>query len=204
MSRGDRHATGEKGHRRRAVILDAAEGLFADQGYERTTTQDVADAAGILKGSLYYYVSSKEELLFRVVLRTHERLHAFVVTEADYASLVPLEGVRTFIARHVEWVLKHRSVAALYGREVGVVRSVDTWWAELLDERHRHEQYLFGLLREVAPPSDTDRDVLMTTRAFLSMANGPRQWFHDEGSATAAEVAEHHADLAVRSLPLPG
>lgn len=205
MSRGEQHATGDKGRRRHAAIMDAAERLFAAQGYERTTTQELADATGILKGSLYYYIGSKEELLFRVVLRTHEQLHAFVVEEVDYSVLPALEGVRTFVERHVSWVLEHSSVSALYGQEADVVRSVDAWWQALVDARHQHEQTLLELIRGVESYAATAarEDLVLTTRAILSMANGTRLWFHGGGPLAAHDVAKHHALLAIRSLQQP-
>jgi AcrR family transcriptional regulator len=204
MSRGDQHATGEKGRRRQSTIMDAAENLFAEQGYERTTTQDIADATGILKGSLYYHIGSKEQLLFRVLLRTHERLHAYVVEEVDYSTFTALEGVQIFIERHVDWVLEHRSVTALYGQELAVVRSVDAWWQALVEARHKHEQSLLALMRSVDTyaTAATEQELILTTRAFLSMANGTRQWFHGDGALTGHDVATHHARLAVRSLIL--
>ena len=182
--------------------MDAAERLFAEHGYERTTTQDIADATGILKGSLYYYIGSKEQLLFRVLLRTHEQLHIFVVVDVDYSALTALEAVGTFIERHVDWVLAHSSVAALYGQQLGVVRSVDAWWQALVEARHKHEQSLLALVRSVEAyaATATDQELMLTTRAFLSMANGTRQWFHSDGALAAHDIAAHHARLAVRSL----
>ncbi|MBC7632512.1 TetR/AcrR family transcriptional regulator [Aeromicrobium sp.] len=205
MSRGDQHTTGEKGRRRESAIMDAAGQLFAEQGYERTTTQDIADATGILKGSLYYYIGSKEQLLFRVLLSTQEQLHAFVVEEVDTPPPGPLEAVEIFIRRHVEWVLEHSSVAALYGQEHHVVRSVDAWWQALVEARHIHEQSLLELLRAVDAhaATTTEEDLMLTTRALLSMANGTRRWFHRDGTLAAHDVAAHHARLAVRSLHRP-
>lgn len=205
MSRGDQHATGEKGRRRRAEIIDAAERLFSEQGYERTTAQDIADATEILKGSLYYYIGSKEQLLFEVLLRTHQQLHSFVVEEVDYSALAAQEAVRTFVERHIEWVLGNSSVTGLYGQEFDVVRSVDAWWHALVEARNRYELALVGLVRRVDGAGRDDLtdedDSVLTARAFLAMANGTRQWFRSNGSFTARGVATHHAWLAVRSLP---
>ncbi len=48
---------------RRAVILDAAAECFSRSGYEGTSVRDIATAAGILPGSMYYHFESKEEVL---------------------------------------------------------------------------------------------------------------------------------------------
>ncbi len=52
---------------RRAEILTAAGQLFAEKGYHRTTTQDIAEAAEVSEGTIYNYFSSKEELLFAIM-----------------------------------------------------------------------------------------------------------------------------------------
>lgn len=52
---------------RRAEILSAAGRLFAEKGYHRTTTQDIAAAAEVSEGTIYNYFASKEELLFAIM-----------------------------------------------------------------------------------------------------------------------------------------
>ncbi len=52
---------------RRAEIIAAAKRLFATNGYDATSIQRLADEVGLLKGSLYYHVASKEELLTTTV-----------------------------------------------------------------------------------------------------------------------------------------
>jgi TetR/AcrR family transcriptional regulator, cholesterol catabolism regulator len=52
---------------RRAVILDEAANLFARQGVSATTVREIADAAGILSGSLYHHFASKDEIVDAVV-----------------------------------------------------------------------------------------------------------------------------------------
>ena len=50
-------------------ILDTAEILFVKKGYAHTTINDILEAGGIVKGSLYYYYKSKEEILDGVIKR---------------------------------------------------------------------------------------------------------------------------------------
>ena len=53
--------------RRRAEVLRAAAELFAEKGYEASSTTELAERLGIKGGSVYYYIDSKEELLFELV-----------------------------------------------------------------------------------------------------------------------------------------
>ncbi|HZD65169.1 MAG TPA: TetR/AcrR family transcriptional regulator [Acidimicrobiales bacterium] len=55
------------GEDRRAQLLDAAAELFAQRGYDQTRIADIATAAGVAKGLLYWYFSGKEALLAELV-----------------------------------------------------------------------------------------------------------------------------------------
>lgn len=67
--------------RRRLQIVDAAVRLFIDKGYFRTTTREIAHAAGISTGLLYEYVTSKEDVLYLVCDAIHAEMEKGV-TEA--------------------------------------------------------------------------------------------------------------------------
>ena len=59
----------ERSEARKNRILDIAEALFVEKGYEHTTINDVLNASGIAKGSLYYYFKSKEDVLDGIIER---------------------------------------------------------------------------------------------------------------------------------------
>src|ERR1700741_476491 len=67
---GRNRQAGRAGIRRRLVereILERAAELFAERGFAGTTVQDIADALGMSRPALYYYVKSKEVILQRLV-----------------------------------------------------------------------------------------------------------------------------------------
>ena len=57
-------------------MVDAAAELFYQRGYASTTVIDISEALNITKGTLYYYVKSKEDLLFAIISETHEMTNA--------------------------------------------------------------------------------------------------------------------------------
>ncbi|WP_221890878.1 TetR/AcrR family transcriptional regulator [Microbispora sp. KK1-11] len=79
-----------RGERRMSEILDAAAAVFAEQGYERTTTNAIAAAAGISPGSLYQFFRSKEAVAqaladrFTVQMRA---AHGEAFAPADLAAM---------------------------------------------------------------------------------------------------------------------
>jgi len=76
---------------RRRQIVDAAVSLFSEQGYARTTVQQITRKAGVSTGLIYQYFGDKEDILFlslKLVLETYER------------DIPPqLEGITTPLAR---------------------------------------------------------------------------------------------------------
>ncbi|MCC6957656.1 MAG: TetR/AcrR family transcriptional regulator [Anaerolineales bacterium] len=55
-------------------ILDAAAALFAERGFHRTTTRDIAEAADVAEGTLYNYFANKDDLLIGVLQRLSESI----------------------------------------------------------------------------------------------------------------------------------
>ncbi|MCL6453634.1 MAG: TetR/AcrR family transcriptional regulator [Alicyclobacillus sp.] len=61
---------------RRAQIIRAAVALFAEKGYHRATTRELAKHSGLSNGALYEYVNSKEDILYLVCQHIHSELQA--------------------------------------------------------------------------------------------------------------------------------
>jgi AcrR family transcriptional regulator len=75
----------------RGRIVDTARRCFADQGYEATTNRQVAEAAGITSGAIYYYFDSKLDIYRAVLAEVQERVyHLFTAAE---------RGADTFVAK---------------------------------------------------------------------------------------------------------
>ena len=78
------------------AILQAAIELFNRKGFHSASMQDIADLVGIKKGSLYYYVDTKEELLFQILRDLHQGGEALVAA-ANFRSIDPLGELRSLL-----------------------------------------------------------------------------------------------------------
>jgi AcrR family transcriptional regulator len=87
----------------RTVILDAATALFSDTGYAGTTMRDIASVVGILPGSLYAHIASKEQLLLAIVEAGIDRFLGVVepILLEDGATR---DLLRRAVTRHIEVV----------------------------------------------------------------------------------------------------
>ncbi|MEU4508388.1 TetR family transcriptional regulator [Nonomuraea wenchangensis] len=80
----------------RAALVEAAERLFAEKGYDRTTVADIAAAANVSTRTFFGYFRAKEEVLFA---GTDQRLAAIGEAFDDVQAGTPLEAVRQILER---------------------------------------------------------------------------------------------------------
>lgn len=97
--------------RSRAAILDAAERLFAGQGYDAASLAEIGEAAGVSRGTPSYFFGSKEELYMAVLERMYADRNAAL--EPAFAPLVawaqasePAQPLRAVLGRCVEGYLR--------------------------------------------------------------------------------------------------
>ena len=95
--RAQRRGGGERKPReeRWSELIEVATDVFYAKGYDAASLQDIADRLGMLKGSLYYYIQSKEDLLYDVIKTVHEE------GLANIESLAAGDGDAVERLRHV-------------------------------------------------------------------------------------------------------
>ncbi|MGH7515494.1 MAG: TetR/AcrR family transcriptional regulator [Gemmatimonadales bacterium] len=99
----------------RELILDAAERLFAGQGFARTTVKHIGRAAGVNSALLYYYFADKDRLYREVLQRFVSRL----VTRTMSAAGDDAEAaVRAFVAAQADTVAASPHAPRLFAREL--------------------------------------------------------------------------------------
>lgn len=105
-------AKNESASRERDIVATAAR-LFKEKGYRATTLEDIAAAVGMLKGSLYYYIRSKEELLYLVVRDPIREVYSELETIVA-ADLPFTEKIARAIANHMTVFHLHYPHIAVY------------------------------------------------------------------------------------------
>ena len=100
----------------RDLLLDAAERLFAEQGFARTTIKQIGRAAGVNSALLYYYFADKRELYREVLHRFVARLVAR--TMGASAGDDPEAGIRAFVAAQADTIALHPHAPRLFVREL--------------------------------------------------------------------------------------
>jgi AcrR family transcriptional regulator len=94
---------------RRNQILDAAVGVFAEKGFHRATTREIADAADVSEGTIYNYFDSKEDLLIGIM----NHLAEVETLPEEFMEALKGDVRELFIA-----VFRHRSEHIQKGQEM--------------------------------------------------------------------------------------
>lgn len=98
-----------KKNKTREVLLDKAAQLFSRQGYQSTSLKEIAAAANMKAGSLYYHFSSKESLMIEVLEQNIQFISNIVAEEIELLEdNYPFEaGLKAFIKGHLTAILTH-------------------------------------------------------------------------------------------------
>ncbi|RXR25825.1 TetR/AcrR family transcriptional regulator [Oerskovia turbata] len=134
----------------RQQIIDAAVSLIADQGFTATSVEDIAAAAGVAKGSVYYNFGSKSDVFEAALTGGLERL-TLTLSEAR-AGLRGKEALAALIASLLEQISAHPDFAKLLAAEVF---RVGREWQETVGHiRARVIEFYAAALREERPGAD--------------------------------------------------
>ena len=100
----------------RRALLEAAAQAFADHGYHQTSIDSVSESAGVAKGTIYNYFSSKEEVL-RALVEEACRLASEAATAVP--DQVPTEKrLQAFIEGNLQWARRRKPLALLFARQL--------------------------------------------------------------------------------------
>ncbi len=121
-------------------ILDAAEGIFADKGFDGAKVQKIADAAGVNKAMLYYYFKSKDDLLMAVIGRFIEGIRDSIPQHFAAAGDTA-RSIETFLDFYIGYLARNRAFVRLMAWELLSGKHLDAI-------AHNYIIPTFGLMRD--------------------------------------------------------
>lgn len=193
----------KRGIARATQILEEAQQMFCDSGYNGTSMDDIAEAVGILKGSLYYYVDSKEDLLFQIVLNVHGDMRQIFEDAVARTDLTALERivqyVRGQLLRNTENItaltVYHNDWLRLEGERLDQIKA----------ERREHVSLMLGLLGEAQDAGEVpaEMDLQFALRHMFAVTIWPYTWYRSGGAAQPADLAETGAAFVRAGLSTP-
>ncbi|MCE7007871.1 TetR/AcrR family transcriptional regulator [Kibdelosporangium philippinense] len=180
-------------------LLAEATKLFAKQGFDRTSVQEIVEAAGVTKGAMYHYFGSKDDLLHeiygRVLREQTDRLEKFAASEAPAAERVrgaAADVVITTIENLDDFKIFSQSMHHLSPAKQRAVRA----------ERRKYHERFRSLIEEGQHSGDFRADVPadLVVDYFFGSVHHLGAWYRKGGKLAPSQIAGHYADLLLTSL----
>lgn len=169
---------------RRHQIMEVSAQLFARHGYNGTSMRDIAEGVGILRGSLYHHIRSKEELFIEIhdqALDTAgRRIIAAMAARSD-----PWDRMEAACAELLEIQLNPTSITLpIMNNFLSVPDSVK---AALVRKRDDFENIFRDIVNDLPLPETIDRGIYRIL--LLQLLNTADNWYR-EGRLSRREIAE--------------
>ena len=189
-------AGGANGIRQEEVLAAAAD-LFAEHGYVSTTVRDIAEAAGILSGSLYHHFDSKESMLDAILRGFIER------TISSYEAVLaqergPTETFEALLRASLESMVEHRSAILIYQNESRFLLG-EEGFAYLADAHLKFERIWTGVLRRGVASGEirAGLDPVLVYRLVRDTIWTAPRWYRPGGSLDPELIIEQYRAVLV-------
>ncbi len=182
---------------RRKDLVRAAAEEFAERGFDRATIEGIAERVGILKGSVYHYVDSKEELLFAVVDEPARALLAQLERLA-HSDAPASERLLALFRAQVRIFADHYPAAFVYLDQIGKESQPEAFRARDAQFMSHLEKILDDGIRqgEYAPALDAK----LAARAVIGILDWMQHWYRPGGPMDPGQLADGLFALAVGGL----
>lgn len=185
---------------RREELLDLAAAMFAERGLKATTVRDIADAAGILSGSLYHHFSSKEQMV-EEVLRSFldwlfTRYQEILDTETD-----PLARLRELFMVSFEAIEHHHAEVVIYQDEATRLSGQPRFEFVQARNRQQREMWIEVLRGGIAAGEfRADLDVDLVYRFIRDTTWVSVRWYRPEAGLTAEQVGRQYLAIVLGGI----
>ncbi len=180
-------------------IIASAVALFAEQGFDATTVQQVVDRAEVTKGALYHYFDAKDDLLYEIY-------HALIGTQTAALEAIAAQGmpagetVRAILVNVVRTTVERLPEAKVFFREAHKL-DADRHAAFRADRRRYHEGFRTviedgqsGGEFATSVPADT------VVQIAMGVVNQLPVWYRPDGAKTADELGNEISDFVLAAL----
>lgn len=187
-----------KNKTRMEEVYQKAAKLFSERGYVKTTMNDIAGELNIQKGSLYYYVTDKESLLYAILDRTVDAL-VTRVARVPLHGLSAQEKLSRLIHEHFTNVVTYRHEISLL---VNATKSLQPKERQQIGaKREKYEEIFFHVIREgIADGTFIDHNLHQVAFFILGGIYWFNQWFTPEDMAAQNVTEESFRNMFFNGL----
>jgi len=169
----------------REVLLDKAAQMFSRQGYQSTSLKEIAAAADMKAGSLYYHFESKEALMAEVLDRSIQFISDTVAEEIEkLEENYSFEaGLRAFIRGHLTAILKHPDYTTTTIRNNGQIPKAVQVKAHTKREHYEKQWRQLMVLGREEAFIRPDLDEQLFRLMVLGSLNWSSVWYKSNGES---------------------
>ena len=193
-------STGSSGGGRRDELLSIAARLFAEKGFRNTTVRDIADAAGILSGSLYHHFDSKESMVDEILRSFQDELFASYdeVLASDADARTKLEQV---VRLSFAAINDHRHEVAIFQNEADYLGGFERF-GYLAERNGQSRDIWITLLRDGVTSGDLrpDLDVDLVYRFIRDTVWVAVRWYRPGGQLSHESVADQYLSILLEGI----
>jgi TetR/AcrR family transcriptional regulator, cholesterol catabolism regulator len=183
---------------REAELHATATRLFRRRGYHATSMQDLGEALGMNRGSLYHYISGKDELLWAILNRALDLLEARVLPILD-ADAPAVDRLTDGIREHLRVAADHADELSLIQIELRALEPDRR--REIIARRDAYEgRWRRAIQDGIDDGSLRAFDVRLAGIGILSACNWFTQWYRPDGPLGVDEVADAFGQLFLGGL----
>ena len=190
---------GRRKRRRDDEVISAAVKVFYQRGYSDSTVQDVANELGILKGSLYHYIKTKEDLLFRVLESVHEDMHGIAEDVAARGG-TPLGQLERYVRDQVNYNMDNIERISVYYHDM------DKLTGERLDkvrkDRREHSRFVTSLIEAAQSDGSIEsvRAPWLLSNCVFATIIWTYRWYRPGKDISKQDVADVCSGYALRGI----
>ena len=181
-------------------VLEAAAAVFEEKGYQAARIEDIATRVGILKGSLYYYIESKEDLLFALTVDGHTKGLATIEEDDATRASDPPTRLGAFIVRWMTMIPTTGEYAQMRERDVRLLS--DERRAKVMEMRNEMHRYVRRIIEDGVGDGSFDAaiDPGVATNSLFELLNSTVRWFRPTGRLSYDDLAVFYKDFVLRGL----
>lgn len=189
----------EQHEKKRLAVLLAGAKLFCDRGYERTSLDDIARELNITKRTIYYYVDSKDDILFECMKMALKFIDDVIEHSSD-TSVDPLDRIRELVDNYITWVSTDLGACLALIRDYGLsdIRRAEVRESKLVLDKHLRDLIRQGIENGTIRPCDPK----LASAAIFGTLNWIPFWNRNDRPTSNAELSAEIGEFTINGLML--
>ena len=169
-------------------VLRSAANIFFSKGFHATSIEDVARDVGMLKGSLYYYIKSKDDLLFQLLMAGIEDGDAYIAQQID-VTRDPVEQLERAVRAQINYIIQNKVPFGLFLHEFDSLSGKRQH--KLISVMSRYNSRFVDLVRRGQEQGKLmEGEPWIIVNGILGMCNWLYRWYDTDHVSDPGEVKQ--------------